>query len=329
MKNKYYKLSPEDWNRASSKDLIMLELSSSSNIFIPKHIIEVTSYAIINHYPVHISGPTGSGKTSVILGISENFKSICSIIGQKAKPIKLYPNEVPLYETPQELFQRRSIKNGETYDEHSALINNILKAKGNINTHYPVIWLRELGGCISSSVLRGLLNIIDDNLILPSGDKIDISMVSWITDSNYLVENSSVDSLVELPDPLKRRLIVNIAMNYLSPEEENLIINELLNQEGIKVSPELQKIIWQIINLGNILRDYKSTGELISANHPTIDSMLAMVKMKISLPYLSISDITNFTLFGSVKSDEKKLVPLILSETLFNEFDKTSVANIF
>ena len=76
--------------------------------------------------------------------------------GFPAKPMKIYPVEMAVYETPGELYQRRALREGSTYDEMSRLVESLKDAETVTAAHYPLIWLREMGRVHSSSVQGGL-----------------------------------------------------------------------------------------------------------------------------------------------------------------------------
>ena len=107
-------------------------------------------------------------------------------MGFQEKPLRLFPIEMVIFETPGELFQRRALKDGTTYDEKSCLVKALHDASQLKNESYPLIWLREMGRVHSSSVQGGLLDLlVKENIILPDGNLIPVQNISWIADSNY------------------------------------------------------------------------------------------------------------------------------------------------
>ena len=61
------------------------------------------------------------------------------------------------FETPGEVGTRRALRDGETYDELSKLVEALIDADKNRDKVYPVVWLREAGRTQSSSVQAGFL----------------------------------------------------------------------------------------------------------------------------------------------------------------------------
>ena len=127
MTNLIYRINKTDeYKKAGPTDLIELLPAPGGNcLFIMKWILEALVYGIVSHGMIHLSGPTGSAKSSLLEAlcmVPDNFCPICQGIGYPGKQVKLYPIEMATYETPGELYQRRALKNGTTFDEISKLV---------------------------------------------------------------------------------------------------------------------------------------------------------------------------------------------------------------
>jgi energy-coupling factor transporter ATP-binding protein EcfA2 len=160
MINNVFRVNKQDeYRKAGTTDLIRLVPARDDHpLFVVKWVLEVLVYAIIHQEFISLSGPTGSGKTSLLealAGVPENFKSVCAALRCSVKPIKLYNIEMATYETPGELYQRRSLKSGSTYDEKSRLVEALEDAARTNGKTYPLIWLREMGRVNSPAVQGG------------------------------------------------------------------------------------------------------------------------------------------------------------------------------
>ncbi len=226
---------PDEYRIAGPSDLIeLLPVPGGNALFLMKWIIEVLVYGIVNHEMIHISGPSGGCKSSLIEAlyrIPKNFEAICKGLGFKVLPLKLYPIEMATFEAPGELFQRRALKNGSTLDEESVLVNALRDAARRVEKCYPLIWLREIGRVHSSSVQGGLLNLMTKgDIVLPDGSRIDGRGVAWTADSNYQAVSDSTHTLVTLDDALNRRFTIQLTLDYLSAPEETMVLQHLIKE---------------------------------------------------------------------------------------------------
>ena len=134
---------PEQYRKAGPTDLMELNPPPGGNrLYLPKWVLEVMVYGIVHAEFIHLSGPTGSAKSSLLEAlhlVPENFNAICSGMGYKVRPVKLFAIEMATYEAPGELFQRRALKGGTTYDEKSRLVQSL---------HERHLRSRELPGCV-------------------------------------------------------------------------------------------------------------------------------------------------------------------------------------
>lgn len=308
--------SNEEYQKAGASDLIELDPTPHGNpLFVRKSILETFVAGIAKHEFVHLSGPTGSAKSSLIEALylaDGNFKQVCSGLGLPFKRIILYPVEMAVYETPGELYQRRSLKGGRTYDEKSRLVNALIDANKRKKDCYPLIWLREMGRVHSPSVQGGLLNLMThEDIVLPDGVRIKGEGIGWVADSNYQAEHDSTHTLVTLDDALKRRFTLNITLDYLSAELEIVVLESLLKR--MKRKPDLN-LLTKVVHLGQAIRRYRSEGNLLSVVPPSIYGYLAFIRQTEILPHQSIQDIALSTLLGNASSDDQKHIPGLFHE---------------
>ena len=234
-KGVYRAYKPKEYRKAGPTDLIqLLPVPGGNPLFLLKWVVETLVYGIVQHEFIHLSGPTGSAKSSLLEAISqvpENFEGICSSLGFPPRPLKLYPIEMATYEAPGELYQRRSLKDGTTFDEKSRVVAALEDAAGTNGQCYPLVWLREIGRVHSSSVQGGLLNLMTKgDIVLPDGSRFPGQGIAWVADSNYQAETDSVHTLVTLDDALKRRFSINLTLDYLTPEQEVEVLQHILTE---------------------------------------------------------------------------------------------------
>ncbi len=318
MSRVYHVHKPNEYKKAGPTDLIeLLPAPGNHPLFIPKHIIETLVYGITRNEFVHLSGPTGSAKSSLIEALylaPENFNNICSALGIPIRPLHLYPIEMATYEAPGELYQRRALKNGTTYDEKSRLVTSLEDSEKNGKKHYPLIWLREIGRVHSSSVQGGLLNLMTKgDIVLPDSARINGHIISWIADSNYQAEHDSTHTLVTLDDALKRRFSINLTLDYLSAEQEAQVLGHIFGESGNngKINHDL---IMKVVQLGNAIRQQRIEGNLQSVIPPTIYGYIAFLKMAASLPHFSIQQVAMATLLGNTSLDDRKKAANVFNE---------------
>jgi MoxR-like ATPase len=310
----------DEFRKAGPSDLIELRpVPGFHPLFFRKAELEQIVYAIVANEPCHISGPTGTAKSSLIEAlyrVPENFFALCAAVEFPKKPLRLYPIQVLTYETPGELYQRRALRDGTTFDEKSLLVLALEEACGLVKNYYPLIWLRELGRVHSSSVQGGLLDMMTTgDIVLPDGSRISGGGISWIADSNYQAENDSTHTLVVFDTALKRRFCVNITLGYLPAEQETLVVREILKKEkprGYQKTDE--ELVDKIVMLGHAIRRQRDEGNLHSAPPPTISGYLAFVRMAIRLRHLSLQQVAMATLLGHCSREDGKQASAVLNE---------------
>ncbi len=305
----------EELRKAGPNDLVELFPASGANpLFLNKTFLSVLTYGIAHNEFIHLSGPTGSAKSSVLeaLTLPENYCALCAVNGlANNRPVRIYPVEMATFESPAELFQRRSLKDGTTYDEHSTLVDALKKASKEKKTQ-PLIWLREMGRVHSSSVQGGLLNLMcKTDISLPNGGRIDGTRISWVADSNYQADSDATHTLVTLDDALKRRFSINLTLGYLPDEQEEQVLQYLIGNG--EISSEVRDLIPGVIRLGNEIRNQKLDGNLQSITPPTIYGYLALLRLHQAMPYTTLQDAMNSTLLGNANMEDSKL-----ASTLFN-----------
>jgi len=225
----YRVTNPKELKKAGPDDLVELVAPNGGHpLILPKWIPETLVYGIVNHEKLHLSGRTGSAKTKLLedlQSVPENFEIFCRSLGYPVLPLKVFAVEMAIFDGASELWQRRALSGGNTYDEMSILIQHLQKAETLVGKAYTVIHLREFGRVISSSVQTSLPNLMaEGDILIPDGNKIDGRRIGWVADSNYQDEESGTYTLVTLDDALKRRFTLHIAMETMQPEQEEKIL---------------------------------------------------------------------------------------------------------
>jgi len=326
---------PAQYRKAGQTDLIeLLPVPGGNPIFVVKGLLETLTYGIVHHEFIHLSGPTGSAKSSLLeaLNLAENFLPVCAALRFPERPLKMYTVEMATYETPGELYQRRALRDGTTYDETSKVVEALQHAPAVKGTAYPIIWLREMGRVHSSSVQGGLLNLLTKgDIILPDGTRTPGHGISWVADSNYQAERDSTHTLVTLDDALKRRFSINLTLDYLPGEQEIVVLRHLLRERTTrKIDPKLTA---QVVSLGQIIRHMRADGGLQSVTPPSIYGYLSFLTMAQAMPHLTVQQIAMATLLGNASQEDKKLIPGLFNEVfgvhLVDEDDLDLAHNLF
>lgn len=336
MKQVFHIHKPDEYRKAGPTDLLaLLPTPGSTPLFLMKWTVEALVYGIVQHEFIHLSGPTGSAKSSLLEAlyqVPENFRAVCEFLGYPVLPLRLYPVEMATYETPGELYQRRSLKDGTTFDEMSRLVQALEDAGQHADDSYPLVWLREMGRVHSSSVQGGLLDLMTRNdVLLPDGCRISGQGIAWVADSNYQAEQDSNHTLVALDDALRRRFSMNLTLDYLSAEQEMQIVYLLCSEMGIH-SPD-RDLVSKVVKLGQLVRHQRLEGNLQSLVPPTIYGYLAFLRMAHALPHLNVQQVAMATLLGNAGMEDRKPASSVFQEAfgLQQEMDEETVigGNLF
>lgn len=307
-------MQPEEYALAGHGELIVMPpRPGAPPMTVRKMVLETLFHGIAAGAFINIHGETGTGKSAILETLASDsgaWEALCKGMGAPCKPLKVFPIEMVLFETPGELYNHRAIANGATFDEESILVKALREAEQCADAAYCLIWLREMGRVHSASVQGGLLNLITDGAVrLPKGDVIDGTRIAWVADSNYNTEETATHTLVELDSALARRATINIPFDYLSSEEEERITRYFVDQGYL---PEVEEsLIKKIVQLGQDIRAQRKQGNLQTAAPPTLHGYFAFLKMAHHLRHLPRQTVAGMTLLGSAApADRKQLVSL-------------------
>ncbi|MCB2231728.1 AAA family ATPase [bacterium] len=325
----------DEYRKAGPTDLVqLLPTTHGHPLYMLKWHLQSLVDDIVAHEFIHVSGPTGSAKSSLIEAVCTvpaNFEAICSELGHRVKPVRLFPVEMAVYETPGELYQRRAIRNGTTFDEPSQLVQSLTEAADAPEDSYNVVWLREMGRVHAASVQGGLLDLMThDDIVLPDGRRISGHGIAWIADSNYQAAHDSTHTLVTLDDALRRRFGSNLTIDYLPSELESVVLQSLAEQ-SLQIGVE-SELVNQIVLLGRLIRRHRSEGNLQSLVPPTIHGYLSFLRKAHSMPGMTHQQVAQATILGNADTKDKELLPSVMQEVFGMrnpEEDKTLTANLF
>jgi len=302
-----------NFKKAGKTDLIGLRAARGGHpIYVEKGLLEILVVAIVDGHFIHLSGPTGTAKTSLLealRAVPENFKQSCAMLGVPVKPLQVFAIPMVGFESPGELYARRALADGNTYDEESQLVQALKAAAAVRKTHYPLIWTREMGRVHTASVQGGLLDLMSQgNILLGARAQLSGAGIAWIADSNYVAEQDSTYTLVPFDEALKRRYSVNITLRYLSEDQEVEVLRHLVAGNPLLRGIE-DALIGQVVRLGQHLRQERAQGNLASLAPPTIYGYLTFLRMAKVLPHLPLYDLALTTLLGNASGEDEKLLP--------------------
>ena len=308
---------PDELEKAGLNDLVQLIPTPGNRpMVIKKKTIQMVAAAIISKLFLHLHGDTGTGKSALLealILVQENWSAACALVGAPYKPLEVYTIEMVNYETPGELYKRRSIMSGNTYDEESEIVRAVRDLTARAETCYGLIWLREIGRVQSAAVQGGLLNLINPGMIrLPDGTHISGAHVAWAADSNYSANENAVHTLVTQDDALARRWMVSLLFEYMSSEDEVRILRYL---RAIGQLPEVDDVlILKVVDLGQKIRTSRSQGRLLSLAPPSLYGYFAFLQLADILPHLSIQDVAEATLLGAASPADREEVRGVFAE---------------
>jgi hypothetical protein len=218
-----------------------------------------------------------------------------------------------VFDTPGELIQRRGLKDGTTYDEHSSLIGALRKASQSLEAGYQAVWLRELGRVHSATIQGGLLDLMTHGeIMLPDDTTISGKDIGWVADSNYSCEDDAVHVLAVFDDALKRRFTINLGLDYLSLEQEIQILQYL--RDGGDVPRVDDELLLGVVRLGQAVRASRLEGNLRSVTPPTIYGYMAFLRLAHCMPHLSLMQVAQATFLGNASNEDQDMIPTVFGD---------------
>jgi hypothetical protein len=318
MSKTVFPLHHHDYIMAGPDDLVELEPPPGQlPLILPRRKLEIVTLCILESATLHLSGPTGSGKSTLIEYVSSprNFNAVLRGLSLKTSKVpRLYPIQMATFDSPSELYSRRALRGGETYDEDSIIVKALKDAALHSDAH-PVFWLREMGRVASAQIQGGLLDLITPHpILLPDGSRIQVT-ACWIADSNYQAEHDATHTLVPFDEALKRRFSHQVTLPWLPAEQEAEVLKHLLAQRRISEQRHniSEDILAKTVKLGASIRARKAEGVLTTLVPPTIYSYLAFLQLLARTDW-SVWDAACCTLLGNASQQDAKLLPAVFNE---------------
>lgn len=232
--------------------------------------------ALATRSPVHISGPSGTGKShflsALLLGPKANFECICSALDlPRWSRIRCHRLHVLMYETPAEVWYRTGVVNFSTEEQPQQLLQVLAEAAGDPEALH-VVWLVESGRGISESVQGAFLEVVgQDTVREPRGRTFELTNCTFVTDSNHAANHESREfAIFDLDQAYGRRWTRRLSFDGLAPAQETAVLAELTPQ-----APPQR--ITQVVDLATGIRQRQSEGGLRSILPPTIDGELDLL----------------------------------------------------
>jgi hypothetical protein len=286
-------------------------------LILPRRKLEIVALCILESATLHLSGPTGSGKSTLVEYVCDpsNLRAILHGMGRaSSKAPLLYAIQMATFDSPSELYSRRALKDGETWDEDSIMVKALRDAASQTDS-LPVFWLREMGRVASAQIQGALLDLITPHpILLPDGSRIQVS-ACWIADSNYQAEHDATHTLVPFDEALKRRFSHQVTLPWLPAEQEAEVLKHLLSQRltAEQRSRIPDEALDKTVKLGASIRARKAEGVLSTLVPPTIYSYLAFLELLARTGW-SVWDAACCTLLGNASQQDAKLLPSVFNE---------------
>lgn len=331
MKTRTYRVDrAREYHQAGPNDLVkLLPVPGGHPIFVLKWVLEVVVWCLVHSEFLHLSGPTGTAKSSLLEALARvgrNFAAVCGYLGFPVRPLKVYPIEMATFESPGELYYRRALDGGKTFDEYSKIIQVISAVATAGDEAYHTLWLRELGRVHSSAVQGGLLDLMQKaDVILPDGRRLDGTRIGWVADSNYQVDDEATHTLVTFDDALKRRFGVHVTLDYLNADQEVDVLLHLLAEATKGRKPRRRSGPVEaavVVKLGRLLRQRRSQGNLLSVPPPTLYGFVAALRMFQDMPQLDLPSIARVTVLGNASPEDRDGANALINEVFGLQSDE-------
>lgn len=294
-----------DFGKASSGSLVRLQPCSKDDhwFYSDYDLAALTVDAIATQAPVHLSGPSGTGKThflnSLLYAPQNNFECICRSLGlpmwAKLKPHRIF---LSTYETPGEIWYRTEVVNFTTLQKQQAILDILTEAANDLETLH-VVWLVESGRGVSPSIQGGWLEIIGQRTVRePHGREFQLRNVTWVTDSNHAANRSGEFAIWDLDQAYGRRWTRRVTVAPLAPDQEMAVLRALAPEAS-------EQHICQVVTLAAAIREKQLDGGLRSILPPTIDAELDLLGCICRLPLNTRTSVFN-TMLGHCVADERE-----------------------
>lgn len=315
----------EEFRNAGSGAVVRLrpEAKDTHSYFADYNVAVLAVDAIANLAPLHISGPSGTGKShflnSLLFGPRINFYSICNVLDLKLwAKMKCHRIYVSSYEVPSEIFYKDRVVNFSSILEPQEILKVLREAEKDRKTLH-VVWLVESGRGITPEVQGGWLEVVGQRVIRePHGQVFQAQNVTFVTDSNHAANRAGEFVIFTLDQSYARRFTRRILHTPLMPEQELEVLRELAPQ----ANPEHVR---QVVRLTAALREKQREGLLTSVLPPTIDTEVDLLGTMTRLALDSRTLVFN-TILGHVPEEDNEEAENVFAQAFGIEIKANSPA---
>ncbi|NND34906.1 MAG: hypothetical protein HKN76_20135 [Saprospiraceae bacterium] len=301
------------WRRAGNNDLIELKPPKGINpLFYRKKDLHMLALTIADGGCIHISGGSGTGKTSLLFALTEvqqNWVRLCIYNNLEEKPLKMFRLAAFNFDSPGEMWYRRAINADGTYDEKQNLVEFMEDAIANPDDAYYAVHIMELGRT-KPSIQHALVHLLHDGEIVDplTGNSIGSGEnIAFIADSNYAAADKHTFLLAEQDTALFNRINqTGIIIDHLSQQEETKILMSIRRALNVDNVPDA--LVEQIAQLGHLMRvEQNENGALSSVNPVSMRSYISFLK-KASKSDLPPEDLADMTLFALASAEDRGVI---------------------
>lgn len=317
-----------EFKQARDNDLIrMLPAAKGNNpMYVEKYKLISLVLAIVYNEIVHLSGPTGTGKTSLLHALIDqplNWRWMCTHLNIAFKRLRVFAHSAVSFESPAELFYRRAIGPDGTFDEPSYLLQDLKKLYRHADRYYNAMWISEMLR-MPSTVQNAFVELINQKSTDAKGKVIGKGKkIAWIFDSNYQAAQDErfFFELSQFDEALKARNTVCLTFDYLSQQQEIDILSSSLSAEDRKDIPDM--VLALLVEMAANIRQGKFEGKYEALPMPTFRQYLGFLKL-LKRGHLTVERLAEVVLFGF--ASEEDLVELReLFESTISKYEKMAM----
>ncbi len=308
--------------KASGTDLVALPNKGSSLPFYYMPVVRLKEFVHSILEPgsrVFINGNTGTGKTEGLHVIVNNWRLVLRILGINSAPKNAHLLHVNLSAVQgiDELFRRRSIRNGNTYDEMQpalATLKQALRLQEDPD-NIAIWWLSELLRCLPE-IQHGILGMIQNRIFDDQGKYIgDGSSLRIVCDSNFgASEHGDYVGLAQFDGALSARMTANLNWDYLPFKDELEILMCIVSHE----IEDREAILYSMLAFCHEIRKTKiKKGDFASIPYPNMRSYLSFIR-KLEKGIFEIEDLYRIVFYGSGTPNDQVKARAIALEQLSN-----------
>ncbi len=316
----------KEFDKAHSDDLIQMLPAGRGEIplVIQKSKLIVTALAITSGQVLHLSGSTGTGKTSFLNALifePRNWKYLCRNLGLLYKPLRVFTHSAVGFESPAELFYRRAINENGTYDEPSNLLRDLKRLQRKYDDYYNVIWISEMLR-MPPTVQNAFVELINQKIFDSKGNVIGSKKIAWLFDSNYQAaqDENLYFELSQFDEALKARNTVNLTFDYLDIHQEVEVLKKLLKDQFESDFSEI--LIIKLVEISAEIRKEKLQGKYPTLPMPTFRQYMGFFHLA-KAQKLTEETLFDVTIFGfASESDQESLKEIYLDTTRKYEYEE-------